>query len=124
MKEEIQKAVELLLDNGYSITKKFDFNNLEKQIKNKQELFTQLNNISILFDLKNKTRTNELTFKRHYFCHFVRKHFSFVYTDIGLLTDRDHTSVIWSIKKYSELRLYKPFVMCVEELKQELNKVL
>ena len=117
MKEEIQKAIELLTNNGYQVTIKVDLELIRKQIKYKNTLNEKLNEIVDLFDLKNRERYNKAVCIRHYFSYFVRENFKLTLQDIGKLIGKDHATIIYSIRKHHEFSRYKDYKESIKDIK-------
>lgn len=117
MTEEIQRAIELLTNNGYLVTQKFDADLVRKQLEYKINLNEKLNEVTDLFDLKNRSRNTKLVSIRHYFCYFLRENFRFTFQDIGNLLGKDHATIIYSIRKHHEFSRYKDYKESIEDIK-------
>lgn len=74
-------------------------------------------------ELKGKKRTRHFAMARHIICHLLRYEYGMTLKEIGLLLNRDHTSVMHGVKTVSDLLHTKniEMVKAVESVKALLK---
>lgn len=124
LKHRINEAILLLIENNYRVSKQHDFSGeLDKKAKT-LTILKETDNIAKKHGLDGLTRVQDIAYKRHFFCYFIKKHFDLSYSCIGGMMGKHHATCIHSIKKHHELKGYKTYVDLTNVLKVDLNNFL
>lgn len=74
--------------------------------------------------LNTPSRKESLVYKRFIFWNYLYKVMGMTLEDIGKEFNRNHSSVIYGIRKYNDLIMYDDFKKLAKEFEQELDSVL
>jgi len=70
-------------------------------------------------NLDSDSRKQEYVYKRHYLCKYLRKNTDLSFSKIGKMFDKDHATIIHSIKQFENLKTDDRFYSKVVDLLQE-----
>jgi hypothetical protein len=74
--------------------------------------------------LNTPSRKEELVYKRFVFYNYLYNKLGMTLEDIGKEFNRNHSSVIYGIRKYNDLIIYEDFRRLATEFEQELDSIL
>lgn len=74
--------------------------------------------------LDTPSRKEELVYKRFVFWNYLYKVMGITLEDIGKEFNRNHSSVIYGIRKYNDLIIYDDFKKIASEFEQEIDSIL
>lgn len=74
--------------------------------------------------LDTPSRKEELVYKRFVFWNYLYKVMGMTLEDIGKEFNRNHSSVIYGIRKYNDLIMYDDFKNMASEFEQEIDSIL
>lgn len=70
------------------------------------------------------SRKEELVYKRFVFWNYLYKVMGMTLEEIGKEFNRNHSSVIYGIRKYNDLIMYDDFKNMASEFEQEIDSIL
>lgn len=74
--------------------------------------------------LDTPSRKEELVYKRFVFWNYLYKVMGMTLEEIGKEFNRNHSSVIYGIRKYNDLIMYDDFKKIASEFEQEIDSIL
>ena len=97
----------------------------KKEVEREKKLrqYNKLNLIATIHGITLKNRKQDLKYKQHYFCWFVRNKSELTLKEIGSILNKDHATVLHSIRSCENLLSYedKDFMKAIKGIQEDLK---